>query len=69
MHIYDDAGDFVCANNVMVAVHTTYAGKRTIRLPRTCKVTDAFTGELVAEKTDAFSNVLKQYETRMWWLE
>lgn len=69
VHIYSEAEDFLCANNVMLAVHTRYAGKRTIRLPQVCKVTDAFTGELVAQNAIAFDTVLKQYETRMWWLE
>jgi hypothetical protein len=69
VHIYDDASDFVCANNVMVSIHTQYAGPRTIRLPRACTVTDAFTGERVASGVDSFGVQMGQYETRMWWLE
>ena len=69
VHIYDDADDFVCANRVMLAVHTRYAGKRTIRLPRACKVVDAFTDQVIAERATSFDVQLKQYETRMWWLD
>ena len=68
VHIYDDAGDFVCANQVMVAVHAHYAGKRTIRLPRPCTVTDAFDGALIAEDAKSFEVNLKRNETRIWWL-
>ncbi len=69
VHIYDAAEDFVCANNVMVAVHTRYAGERTIRLPRRCRVVDAFTGEEIGADIDSFTADLQRYETRMWWLE
>ena len=69
VHIYDDAEDFVCANSAMVAVHARYAGERTIRLPRRCRVVDAFTGEEVGANIDSFTVPLRKYETRMWWLE
>ncbi|MGD9494980.1 MAG: beta-galactosidase [Armatimonadota bacterium] len=69
VHIYDDAEDFVCANSAMVALHTRYAGERTIRLPRRCRVVDAFTGEQVGADIDSFTVPLRRYETRMWWLE
>ena len=69
VHIYNDAGDFVCANNVVLAVHPRYAGKRTIQLPRRCKVTDAFDGTVVTKNAKSFVVNLKQFETRMWWLD
>lgn len=69
VHIYSDGDDFLCANNSMISIHARYAGKRTIRLPRLCKVTDAFTGDVVADKSAVFSVPLRQYETRMWWLD
>ena len=69
VHIYDGADDFVCANRAMVAVHTRYTGKRTIRLPRPCKIIDAFSDEVIAEGATSFDVHLKQYETRMWWLQ
>jgi len=69
VHIYSDAEDALSANNSMVAVHARYAGPRTIRLPRTCRVVDAFTGEQVADHARSFTVSLRQYETRMWWLE
>ncbi len=69
VHLYDTGGDFVSANHAMVAVHARYAGPRTIRLPRRCQVVDAFTGEQVAREADSFEVQLRQYETRMWWLE
>lgn len=69
VHIYDDAEDFVCANNVLLGVHTRYAGPRTIHLPRKCTVTDAFTGERLGEGIQTFEVQLRQYETRIWWMD
>ncbi|MBN1445173.1 MAG: beta-galactosidase [Candidatus Omnitrophica bacterium] len=69
VHIYSDGNDFLCANSSMLSIHAAYAGKRTIKLPKPAKVVDAFTGEIISEKTDSFDVDLKQYETGMWWLE
>ncbi|MBN1445177.1 MAG: beta-galactosidase [Candidatus Omnitrophica bacterium] len=69
VHIYSEGNDFLCTNNSMVSIHAAYAGKRTIKLPKPARVVDAFTGEVISEKTDSFDTELKQYETKMWWLE
>jgi hypothetical protein len=68
VHIYSDANDFLCANHSMASIHARYAGKRTIRLPTTARVVDAFTGEVVSDGATTFTVDLKKYETKMWWL-
>ncbi len=69
VHIYDDSDDTVYANRFMLGVAANDAGEREIRLPKPAKVIDAFTGEVVSEKTANFKINFKQYETKMWWLE
>lgn len=69
VHVYSDSEDFLCANKSMLSIHARYAGKRTIKLPVPVKVVDAFSGEVVSEKTTSFSVNLEKYETKMWWLE
>jgi hypothetical protein len=47
-------------------VHSASAGKKRFNLPAKCKVTDAFTGEVVATNVDTFEVDLKLGETRVW---
>ncbi len=69
VHIYSDSDDVINANRFMVSVAVNDAGERNIRLPKPAKVVDAFTGEVVSEKTADFKINFKQYETKVWWLE
>ncbi|MBN1445700.1 MAG: hypothetical protein JW957_06300, partial [Candidatus Omnitrophica bacterium] len=69
VHIYSDGDDVVYANRFIVSVTARYGGERTIKLPKPCMVVDAFTGEVVSEKTGSFNADLKQYETKIWRLE
>ena len=69
VHIYTPGNDVVYANRFMVAVHTRYAGKRVISLPHPASVTDAFTGEKIAEKAKTFEVHLDQFETGIWLLD
>jgi len=51
-HIYTDSNDVLLADTSVVALHTIKPGEKTIRLPAPASVTDAVTGELLAERTD-----------------
>ena len=49
VHLYAEAGDVVYANESYLAVHSAAPGRRTIYLPSRCRITDAFSGELVVK--------------------
>ncbi|MFC1461522.1 hypothetical protein ACFLQR_03265 [Verrucomicrobiota bacterium] len=68
VHIYSDANDALYANNVLLAVHTRYAGLRTIRLPKPMNVIDAFTGDDVARGASSFQAHLDRGCTGCWLL-
>ena len=69
VHIYLDTDDVVYANARLLAVHTRYAGTRSIALPRPASVTDAFTREPIAAKADAFEARMERGATGGWLLE
>ncbi|MBN1445533.1 MAG: beta-galactosidase [Candidatus Omnitrophica bacterium] len=69
VHIYSDYNDVVYANNFLLSVAVKDAGEREIRLPAPAKVVDAFTGEVISEKTDSFKRNFRQFEAPVWWLE
>jgi hypothetical protein len=52
-----------------LAVHTRYAGKRKIKLPKNHKLIDAFSGKVISQNTNYFEVDLKQNETGFWLLE
>jgi hypothetical protein len=51
-HVYDDQDDVVCADSATVAVHAVRPGRRVLRLPRVCRVTDLVSGRAMARPTD-----------------
>lgn len=65
-HIYtDSASDVIYANSDYVALHSLFAGERTIRLPEKATVYDAFSGETMANNADSFQVTLTGKETRL----
>ncbi|MHB9134356.1 MAG: hypothetical protein ACYDBB_25065 [Armatimonadota bacterium] len=50
-HIYLETNDFLIAGKDIVAVHSAKPGPRRLALPSLSRVTDAYTGQLVAERT------------------
>jgi len=66
VHIYDTQDDVVFASERLLAVHTLYAGTRTIRLPRARRVTDALTGETVVTRAREFTVHLPARRTGLW---
>ncbi|MGD9497585.1 MAG: beta-galactosidase [Armatimonadota bacterium] len=66
VHIYDAQDDVVFASERLLAVHTLYAGTRTIRLPRERRVLDALSGETVAAGAREFTVYLPARRTGLW---
>lgn len=65
-HIYTDSpSDVIYGNTDYVALHSIFAGERTIYLPETATVYDVFSGEVVATDTDSFTVTLTGKETRL----
>ena len=69
VHIYSDGNDAVYASEHLLGIHTAYAGPRTIRLPRTCRVTDVITSEVLADGVDEFTVELPARSTGLWELD
>jgi hypothetical protein len=57
--------DAVFANQHFIGAHAMSAGKKTLRPLNTSKVTDAITGELIAEKADEFTMEMPFGQTRI----
>lgn len=58
-HIYCEAEEPLYANDRLIALHTITGGPRTIVLPKKCRrVTEVFSGRLVAENSDRFEDTL-----------
>ena len=65
-HIYTESGsDVIYANNNYVALHSNFAGERTIRLPGNYTVYDVFNRKIISTNTDSFTITLSGKETRL----
>ena len=70
VHVYSDALEPLYANGRFLAAHTRDGGERTFRLPRKCvRVTELFSGQVVAENTDTFTTRLAAPDTVLYRLE
>ncbi|HOD50050.1 MAG TPA: hypothetical protein PLJ71_04325 [Candidatus Hydrogenedentes bacterium] len=59
VHVYSDAQEPLYANARFLAAHSLEGGDRTYRLPRTCaRVTELFSGRVVAENAGEFTDRL-----------
>ena len=68
VHVYSGQDDVVYATRSLLALHARHAGRRTVRLPARCDVTDAFTGQPVATKAREFPVDLSRGQTGLWLL-
>ncbi len=69
-HIYCEVEEPLYANDRLVALHTIEGGRRTVTLPMTCRrVTELFSGRVVAENTDRFDDTLAAPGTALYELE
>ncbi len=65
-HSYTDSGsDVIYANESYVALHSIFAGERTIELPGNYTVYDVFNRQIVALDADSFTVTLDGKETRL----
>jgi hypothetical protein len=63
VHLYVETGDQVIAGRGFLAVHAAWSGERSVRLPRPCRVEDAFTGAVLADGADTFTLRLRTGDT------
>ncbi|MHB9134731.1 MAG: hypothetical protein ACYDBB_26970 [Armatimonadota bacterium] len=69
IHLYTEAGDYLIPLPSLLGLHAALDGTRTIMLPDAYTVTNALTGELVAQQTTSFEAELKRGKTYVWRLE
>ncbi|MFO7976297.1 MAG: hypothetical protein R6V12_16880 [Candidatus Hydrogenedentota bacterium] len=70
VHVYSDAQEPLYANAQFLAVHSLDGGDRTYRLPRkSTRVTELFSGRVVAENTDTLTDRLDAPATMLYRLE
>ena len=65
VHLYDEQGDMVWANNAFLVVYAQEAGRREIRLPAPMNVTDAYTGERLGDDVVSLTLDMGLWETRL----
>lgn len=68
IHIYTDSGDIVSASDSALMIHASSSGNKTIRLPKSCRITDLVSGE-IQENTQVFSITMHFGETALFLLE
>ena len=65
-HIYTDSpSDVIYANSDYVALHSIFAGERTVHLPQKATVYDVFAGKVIATDCSSFTVTLSGKETRL----
>lgn len=65
VHLYIDTEDVVWAARELLAVSVNAAGPRTVRLPRQAKVTDLYTGKVIADGVTSFEAEFGSKATRI----
>jgi len=68
VHIYDDQGDMVWANNTFLAVYSQTDGQRTIRFPRSVTVEDAYEGSKLGTGITSLNLDMSLWETRLFFI-
>ncbi|HEY3341199.1 MAG TPA: beta-galactosidase, partial [Anaerolineae bacterium] len=65
VHIYDDDGDMLWANNTFLAINAQHAGRHTLRLPRPMRVEDAYTGDHLGDAITTLDVQMGLWETKL----
>ena len=68
-NVWCEHNSVIYASNNFVALHAARSGTYTLRLPRRCRVTEAYQGRKVARKTRAFKVKITAPRTAMFWLK
>ena len=66
VHVYTDVGDQVLAGAGLLAVHAAGDGNRKVVFPSLCTVSDALSGELVAEAAECIQITMRKGDTALW---
>ena len=69
VHIYSDKTDIVYANARYVTVCANGEGERTVRFPKVGKISNALTGEVLAENADGYTYKAKHGQTEIFRLD
>jgi hypothetical protein len=67
-NVYSEQNDLIMASETFLAIHTTKSGKKTIKLPRKCKVVDLLDDKVIYENSDIIEVTMKSPETKMYLL-
>jgi hypothetical protein len=65
VHIYSRGHDLIYANDTYVSLTAYEAGERVLTLPQSRKISDALSGEVLAENSEQIAFDAQQYETRI----
>ena len=65
IHIYCDTRENLCAGGSIVSINARSAGRKSIHLPRKCRVEDIYSGEVIVENAKEISLEMKAFETRV----
>ncbi len=68
-HIWCEADDVIYASDSFVALHSVKAGRRVVKLPRACHVTDALTGRRIGHGVSEIRFHVKPPVTRLFLLD
>jgi len=66
VHLYVETGEQVIADGDLLTLHAGFTGRRVVRLPAPCDVTDAYTGAQVAAGASEFAADLDRGATATW---
>jgi hypothetical protein len=69
VHIYDGDGDMLWANNNFLAVYSQQAGKRTLRFPKPCDVTDAYADISLGRQITLLDLNMEKWETKLLFMD
>jgi hypothetical protein len=64
VHVYGQTGDQVFVNSRFAGMYCITSGEKVLSLPKAARVSDAFSGEVIASKTDTIRFNAKAGETR-----
>ncbi len=65
VHIYNDQGDMIWGNNAFLAVYAQHEGRRTIRLPHTATVMDAYKDVVLGKSVQSIELQMARWETKL----
>ena len=69
VHIYDDQGDMIWANNAFLALYALNAGTRTLRFPHPVTVTDLYENQRLGTQINTLKLTVKRWETKLLLME